>query len=247
MKGTTGSTEAGANIATQQRPRENSQQKSAISRIGWDVLLFILAATGCFFLSTGVVHVLDSPDRGLPYRDHFVSGDNAEWSAYGGNWRVQSGAMVNESNERGAKLVTGSAYWQDYTIQADVALRSLGDAGLIARVSDPEQGVDAYSGIYAGLRVRDEALVLGVAEHDWQEAVAKPLSFQIVPNSWYHIRVQLEGCKVSVVVNREGFTELTKLDVALDSCPARGKIGLRSYDSGGMWRNVEVTKLVTSR
>jgi hypothetical protein len=154
--------------------------------------------------------------------------------------------MVNESNERGAKLVAGSAYWRDYTVQADVALRSLGDAGLIARVSDPEQGVDAYSGIYAGLRIRDEALVLGVADHDWQEAVARPLSSPIEPNSWYHIRVQLKGCKVNAIVNREDSTELAKLDLVLDPCPLRGKIGLRSYDSGGMWKNVEVTKLVDS-
>lgn len=237
----------GTTVDFRGRRGECAQKRSDIWRAGRDLLVFTLAATVCFVIGTVVIRILHSPDRGLPYRNHFVSGNNAEWSAYGGNWRIQSGAMLNESNERGAKLVTGSAYWQDYTIQADVALRSLGDAGLIARVSDPEQGVDAYSGIYAGLRVRDEALVLGVADHDWQEAVAKPLSFPIVPNSWYHIRVQLDGCRVNVVVNREGFAELTKLDVALDSCPVRGKIGLRSYDSGGMWRNVEVTKLVTSR
>jgi len=152
--------------------------------------------------------------------------------------------MVNESNERGAKLVTGSGYWQDYTVQADVALRSLGDAGLIARVSDPEQGVDAYSGIYTGLRIRDQALVLGIADHDWQEHEAKPLSSPIVPNSWYHLSLRLEGCKVNAIVSHEN-SELAKLDVTLNSCPLRGKIGLRSYDSGGIWKNVQVTKLVS--
>jgi len=154
--------------------------------------------------------------------------------------------MVNESNERGAKLVTGSAYWQDYSVQADVSLRSLGDAGLIARVSDAEQGVDAYSGIYTGLRIRDEALIFGIADHDWQELAVKPLAFPIVPKSWYHIRLQLKGCHVNVVVKREDATELARLDLNLNSCPLRGKIGLRSYDSGGMWKNVEVTKLVQS-
>ena len=216
-------------------------------RIGKDIVLFFLAGSICFVLTTGTIRLLHSPDRGLPYHDRFASSDNTEWSAYGGNWRGQAGTMVNESNERGAKLVTGSAYWQDYVVQADVALRSLGDAGLIARVSDAEQGVDAYSGIYVGLRIRDEALVLGVADHDWEEAVAKPLPSPILPNAWYHMRVQLKGCDVNAIVNREGSTEFAKLEMTLASCPLRGKIGLRSYDSGGIWKNVEVTKLVNLR
>jgi len=215
-----------------------------LRQTGRDILLFFLAATACFALTTGTIRILHSPERGLPYGDRFVSSDNTEWSAYGGNWRVQAGTMVNESNERGAKLVTGSAYWQDYTVQADVALRSRGDAGLIARVSDPEQGVDAYNGIYVGLRIRDQALVLGIADHDWQETAAKPLLSPIMPNSWYHMRVELEGCRVSAIVNRQDSTELAKLDVTLDSCPLRGKIGLRSYDSGGIWKDVRVAKLV---
>jgi 3-keto-disaccharide hydrolase len=241
-----GSLKAADKIDNQTRPGGSAQGASVLWKAGEDVLWFVLTSVVCFVLTNGVIHMLHSPDRGLPYRDHFVSSDNTEWSAYGGNWRVQSGIMVNESNERGAKLVTGSAYWQDYTIQADVALRSLGDAGLIARVSDPEQGVDSYSGIYAGLRVRDEALVLGIADHDWQETVAKPLSSSIVPKSWYHLRVQLNGCKVNAVVNGEDLTELARVDVTLGSCPLRGKIGLRSYESGGMWKNVEVTKLIPS-
>jgi hypothetical protein len=238
------STESGPTIRPHEQGYENQRQGSIIPQAGRDIFWFVLAATVCFALTTGTIRILHSPERGLPYSDRFVSSDNKEWSAYGGNWKVQGGTMVNESNERGAKLVTGSAYWQDYTLQADVALRSLGDAGLIARVSDPEQGVDAYSGIYAGLRIRDQALVLGIADHDWQETVAKPLSSPIVPNSWYHIQAQFKGCKVNAIVNREDSTELARLEVALDSCPLRGKIGLRSYDSGGIWKNVRVTKFV---
>jgi hypothetical protein len=227
--------------------RSASQQHSVLWKAGQNLLLFALSAAIFFFSTAGVIRFLHSPDRGLPYSDHFASGDNSEWSAYGGNWRIQSGVMVNESNERGAKLVTGSAYWQDYTIQADVALRGPGDAGLITHVSDPEQGVDAYSGIYTGLRVRDQALVLGVADHDWQETVAKALAVPIVSNSWYHLRVQLKGCQVNAVVKGEDQTQLARLDVTLDACPLTGRIGLRSYDSGGMWKNIEVTKLAPSR
>ena len=211
-----------------------------------DILLFALAAAVCFFITKGTIVVLHSPDRGLPYADRFATSDNAEWSAYGGNWKVEDGGMVNESNERGAKLVAGSAYWKDYVVQADVALRSLGDAGILARVSDPEQGVDAYRGIYVGLRIRDQGLVIGVADHDWEEADTPSLSFPIVPNTWYHLQVKLEGCKVNATVNRDGSTQIGSKEITLDSCPLQGKIGLRSYDSGGIWKNVRVTKLLAS-
>ena len=222
------------------------RSRSVFLRTAKDAFFFLLGGLVCFALTAATIRILRSPDRGLPYRDHFESSNNDEWSAYGGNWKVQSGTIVNESNERGAKLVTGSAYWEDYDLEADVALRSSGDAGLIARVSDAEQGVDAYSGIYVGLRIRDQALVLGVADHDWQEALAEPLGVPIVPNSWYHLRVQLSGCKVNATVSTENSRQIAVVERTFDSCPLRGKIGLRSYDSGGVWKNVRATRLVRS-
>ena len=224
----------------------NDKWNTAINRLGKDICLFVFAGSICFALTTATIRMLHSPERGLPYHDRFASSDNEEWIAYGGNWEVQAGTIINESNERGAKLVTGSAYWQDYTVEADVSLQSLGDAGLVARVSDPEQGVDAYRGIYAGLRIRDQALVLGVADHNWQEFEGKTLSTPIVPNSWYHIQLQVKGCKAHAIVKGEDSAELANLEMNIDSCPLRGKIGLRSYDSGGMWKHVQVARIVDS-
>jgi len=217
-----------------------------IHRLGKQVLLFALAAAVSFCVTRALIAFMHSPDRGLPYADHFATGDNTEWSAYGGNWKVESGNMVNESNERGAKLVAGSPYWTNYIVEADVALRSLGDAGLIARVSDAEQGVDAYSGIYVGLRMRDQVLVIGRADHDWQEDRDESLSSPIVPNTWYHFQIKLNGCTVSAIVRREDSSEMGRAETTIDSCPLRGKIGLRSYDSGGIWRHISVTRLAAS-
>jgi len=216
-------------------------------RLGKDVLLFALGAAVCFGVTRGTIAFIHSPDRGLPYMDHFATGDNTEWSAYGGNWKVEAGSMVNESNERGAKLVAGSPYWANYAVDADVALRSLGDAGLIARVSDAEQGVDAYSGIYVGLRMRDQALIIGLADHDWGEFDSESLSSPIVPNTWYHVQIKLDGCRVSASVRREDSSEMGRAETTIDSCPLRGKIGLRSYDSGGIWRHISVTRIAASR
>lgn len=209
-----------------------------------DLILFALAAAVGVLVTAGVLRVLRSPSRGLPYRDNFAAGEDSGWVAYDGNWNVQSGVMVNESNERGAKLVIGSPYWTDYALDADIALSNTGDAGVLARVSDAEPGVDAYSGIYAGLRVRDESLVVGVADHGWHEIAARPLGHPIVSNVWYHIRLEIRGCQLKALTWPDGQTaNAVRLDEKLTPCPKRGKIGLRSYDSGGQWKNIRVTEL----
>jgi hypothetical protein len=208
-----------------------------------DLIIFLAAAVAGSSATAGALYLLRSPTRGLPFRDNFPSGDDSQWVAYDGNWNVHGGVMVNESNERGAKLITGSPYWTDYALDADIALNTSGDAGVIARVSDAEPGVDAYSGIYGGLRVRDEALVLGVADHGWAESAAKPMPDPILPNSWYHIRMELRGCRIGLFAQEQGRSEEVSLGLLVPQCPVKGKIGLRSYDSGGKWKNVRVTML----
>src|ERR1700733_196011 len=75
-----------------------------------------------------------NPVRGLPYRDGFAAGQAAEWKAFGGTWELASGTIRNDSDERGAKLMTGSTQWKDYSVEADVMLLGLGgDAGLLIR------------------------------------------------------------------------------------------------------------------
>ena len=79
--------------------------------------------------------------------------------------------MRNNSDERGAKLITGSPYWSNYSIDADVSLLGVsGDAGLIMRSGNEEEGVNAYSGYYAGVRTLENVLVLGRADRSWTEA-----------------------------------------------------------------------------
>ncbi len=212
-------------------------------RVIRDLLLFLAAAAVGASAVTLALHVLRSPYRGLPYHDSFAAGSNTEWVAYDGNWTAHSGIMVNESNERGAKLITGSPYWTDYAVDAEIALNSTGEAGILTRVSDAEPGVDSYSGIYGGLRARDETLVLGVADHAWNEIAAKPMPYPIHPNVWYHIRIEVQGCQVHLSASQNGAGTAQRLDASVPQCPARGKIGLRSYNSGGQWKNVQVTSL----
>ena len=188
------------------------------------------------------------PMRGLPYHDSFASGKADEWTALGGTWEVINGAMRNDSDERGAKLLTGSAYWRNYSIEADVMLLGPeGDAGLILRSGDEEEGVDSYRGYYAGLRSLDNTLVLGRADHEWLENTKKldPTQARIQPFQWYHLKLLAYGCQIVVKATLPSQGSVTSNAITEKNCVPSGRVGLRSYSSGGVWKNVVVRSVAS--
>ncbi|MDQ2842913.1 MAG: DUF1080 domain-containing protein, partial [Acidobacteriota bacterium] len=182
-----------------------------------------------------------NPLRGLPYRDSFSKGTSSEWNPYGGTWEVHDGTMRNDSDERGAKLTTGSAFWKDYSISADVMLPSAnGDAGLMLRTTDEEQGVDSYSGYYAGVRGIDNALVLGRAGHGWMESTLVLKQAIVQPSVWYHLTLMAVGCQVVAKLNLPSHAGTAIVSTLDSGCIRTGRAGLRSYATGGTWRNVSI-------
>jgi signal transduction histidine kinase len=184
---------------------------------------------------------IHSAVRGLPYRDSFSKGKADEWKALGGTWELANGMMRNNSDERGAKLISGSPYWRNYSIEADVSLLGVsGDAGLILRSGNEEEGVNAYSGYYAGVRTLDGALVLGRADHSWMEAPQRVVPSGIRPFQWYHLKLLAYDCQLAVAVTALSSGTRTSFGVTDSDCIRSGRIGLRSYSSGGVWQNVVV-------
>lgn len=204
------------------------------ARVG--VLLGLFLAAGLILLRA----YLQSPSRGLPYRDSFVKGTADEWTALGGTWELSDGMMRNDSDERGAKLLTGSPYWRNYSIEADISLLGpSGDAGLIIRSSNEEEGVNSYSGYYAGLHTNNSSLTLGRAEHGWMSARSFAPS-TIRPFRWYHLKLLAYDCQIVAVMTTPSYKEPLSLGIDDPNCILSGRVGLRSYSSGGMWRNVVV-------
>lgn len=207
------------------------------------ILMLVLAACVLAMGGWGFIAYQHSSRRGLPYRDSFASGKADEWKAFGGTWELVNGAMRNDSDERGAKLVTGSTHWADYAIEADIMLLGMGgDAGLLLRSSDEEQGVDAYSGYYAGLRTLDDSLLLGRAGHGWVEMNNKlgtkgPV---VRPSQWYHLKFLAFGCQLAASAFLIPSGDRATIAVTDEQCIRSGRAGLRSYASGGVWRNVTV-------
>jgi len=207
-------------------------------RVQVGLLLGLLLAVGLIALR----YFLRSPIRGLPYRDSFAEGRADEWKALGGTWELANGAMRNDSDERGAKLLAGSPYWRNYSIEADIDLLGIsGDAGLIIRSSDEEEGVNSYSGYYAGIRTRDNSLVLGRAEHGWMEMVKQlPKAGTIRPFQWYHLKLLTYDCQIVAALTTPSQTAPFSLGIHDPDCVRSGRVGLRSYSSGGIWRNIVV-------
>lgn len=162
------------------------------------------------------------------------------WQAFGGTWQYADGIMRNNSDERGAKLLTGSTELTDYSLEADVLLLGqYGDAGLIIRSSDEEEGVDAYHGYMAGLRDLDNTLILGRADYGWREYVAKPVQPGVIAQQWYHVKFLAVGCDFAISA-RSANGETTVAAIEDPACIRAGRFGLKSYNTGAEWRNVEI-------
>ena len=163
-----------------------------------------------------------------------------DWQPFGGAWQFVDGAMLNDSDERGAKLMNGDVRLTNYLIEADVQLLGqYGDAGLIVRASKEEVGVDAYDGFYAGLRDLDNTLILGQARFGWIEYQKNRVSPRVVAQQWYHLKVLAYDC--NIVASATSLSGEVTIDaVRVPGCIRSGRFGLKSYQTGGLWRNVRV-------
>ena len=163
-----------------------------------------------------------------------------DWQPFGGAWQFINGTMLNNSDERGAKLMNGDLHLTDYLIEADVQLLGqYGDAGLIIRGNDEEVGVDAYNGYYAGLRDLDNTLILGHAAFGWVEYQRHRVVPRVVAQQWYHLKFLAYEC--NIVANATSLSGNVTTDaVRLPNCIRSGRFGLKSYQTGGRWRNVHV-------
>ncbi|MGC2299505.1 MAG: histidine kinase [Acidobacteriaceae bacterium] len=163
-----------------------------------------------------------------------------DWQAFGGTWQYADGIMRNNSDERGAKLMTGPRDLSDYSVEADVLLLGqYGDAGLIIRASDEEEGVDAYHGYMAGLRDLDNTLLLGRADYGWREYIARTVLPRVYAEQWYHVKVVAVGCDFAVSA-RAPDGKITAAAIDDPGCIRSGRFGLKSYNTGAEWRNVEI-------
>jgi signal transduction histidine kinase len=200
-------------------------------------------AVGVIVLALGVGAAMfyRSAVRTSPVKQTAVSFENEdEWQAFGGTWQYADGVMSNNSDERGAKLMTGSTHLTNYSVEADVLLLGqYGDAGLIIRASDEETGVDAYHGYMAGLRDLDNTLMMGRADYGWKEYAAKSVVPRVFAEHWYHLKFLAYECDFAVsATSQQG--ETTSIAIRDPNCIRSGRFGVKSYNTGAQWRNMQI-------
>lgn len=179
----------------------------------------------------------------LPFAPRFAPKQMSEWTPYGGSWTLEQNAVIAQSLERGAKLVTGSDSWTDYQLDVDVQLRGHGgDIGIAVRVNQPTIGIDAYRGYYAGIRFDDSAIVIGRSDSHWLMTSNVPIAGGVTTQQWYHLHIVAVGCKVLVEVTNPstGATSYAGLVDRPSRCIRSGKIALRETAANGGWKNLLV-------
>jgi hypothetical protein len=183
-------------------------------------------------------------DHRLPYQDHFSDGKMDEWTAFGGAWQLNNSYILNDSDDIGAKLITGSKTLSNYRMTSDIRLtNSFGDAGLIVRVRDEEEGTNAFNGYYAGIRLPNQLLV-GKMDFGFRPMARVVLKEVARPGIWYSLSVEVRGCTVIATArSSDGRLLATATTTDTETCDRQGAFGLRSFEAGGSWKNIRVEEI----
>lgn len=169
------------------------------------------------------------------------------WQSISGRWSETTGVFSNSNYGRGDMLIAQNSQGTNYTIAADIRFDLLfpethyGDAGLVIRTTDPQQGVDSYEGYYAGLRPDEQAVVLGRASYDWHQLAAAHLASPVSVGVWNRLQLSAEGCSLTVTVTPENGNAPTRIQYQDKQCMTAGVAGLRSFYAQASWRNVKIT------
>lgn len=168
------------------------------------------------------------------------------WQTISGRWSENGGVFSNSNYGRGDMLIAQNSQGTNYTIAADIRFDLLfpethyGDAGLVIRTTDPQQGVDSYQGYYAGLRPDEQTVILGRASYDWHQLAAMKLSSPISVGSWNRLQISAQGCSLTVSVTPENGSTPTQLQYDDKQCMTDGVAGLRSFYAQASWRNIKI-------
>lgn len=183
-----------------------------------------------------------------------MGGDNSArygtmrgWQPIGGHWSEHQSIFSNATYGRGDMLIAQHSNGSNYTISADIRFDLLfpethyGDAGLVIRTTNPEQGVDSYQGYYAGIRPDQQTVVLGRASYDWHQLKTVPLASPVSVGEWYHLALSAQGCQLSVTITPQAGGVPTRLQQQDTQCLTSGVAGLRSFYAQASWKNVTIT------
>jgi uncharacterized repeat protein (TIGR01451 family)/fimbrial isopeptide formation D2 family protein len=151
------------------------------------------------------------------FEDNFNDGDAVGWVAGSGTWNVVQGEY--RATGSGATRLSGSTAWTDYSFSAMVRGDSTTNRpGLYFRHKDSDNFLRLYWVNTSTLRLQQR---LGGSD-----TTIRDYSYAFVPNTWYHLEVQVIGNIAYIWVNGVLLTPVASFSSSLSA----GRIGL--YNSG---------------
>jgi len=181
------------------------------------------------------------------YADSWGSGAATGWTGYGGSWSTVAGGIERQSAAAtdGPKLaspVAGDAY----TVSSDVRLTSLsapsGNAGVLARMTSPGVGPDAYNGYFAGVDGSTGRLSLGKANGTWTPLADTAVPGGVQLNSWYRVTLRVSGCTIAATGQRTSSWDQAQVSATDPGCAASGSAGIRTMLAGGDFKEFLVSR-----
>lgn len=182
------------------------------------------------------------------YSDSWASGTSTGWASYGGTWSTigasgterQTGTGTNGPKQ--ISPVTGDAY----TVSSDVKITSLtapsGNGGVMARVSSPGIGPDAYYGYFVGVDGSTSQLSLGRANTSWTPLANTTVPGGVSLNFWYHVTLRAVGCKISATGQSTASWDQAVVSVTDSGCLTTGSAGIRGMVAATDFKEFAVTK-----
>jgi hypothetical protein len=169
------------------------------------------------------------------FYDDCDDGNDAGWTRYSGSFGFSGGAyLLNNASGSGnasGKAVAGDPNWTNGYVEGDLTITSPdGNAGLMARVTNPGFGPDAASGYFAYLDRGGGVVGLGRQNGTWTSISRIPMT--INTNQKYRLRLSTIGSTIQVYV--DGALKIT----ATDSTFTHGQIGVRSHYANATFDNV---------
>ncbi|MDQ0646692.1 hypothetical protein QFZ53_000888 [Microbacterium natoriense] len=181
------------------------------------------------------------------YADSWASGASTGWTGYGGSWSTIAGGIERQSASAtdGPKLASPIA-GDAYTVSSDVRLTSLtapsGNAGVLARVTSPGVGPDAYTGYFAGIDGSTGRLSLGTANGSWTPLADTGVPGGVQVNSWYRVTLRASGCTITATGQRTSSWDQARVTTTVPSCTASGSAGIRAMLAAADFREFLVSK-----
>lgn len=179
----------------------------------------------------------------LPVRDTFATTGGAGWNTYGGTWSARGGSYtVTAGGEVGPKALIGSTGWRNYTVTADVTITSAsGDAGVIARVSNPAVGVDSYDGYLAFFDVG--AKTLDLAREDGGYEPFASVRVPVSAGTTYRLSLRVQGSRLTTSITPAAGGATTRLSFTDPYASfGSGLAGLRDHAGTATFSQVRITR-----